>query len=78
MGNNIHDAIGDILEKGVKIHAIIAYYKYVLMSMAHDLSMKKVNMALSVTRRVRRNAQTGHVIRMENVYPVRWKIWFTM
>lgn len=38
--------------------------------MAHALSVKKVNMAISVIRRVRHNAQTGHVIRMGNVYPV--------
>lgn len=40
------------------------------MSMAHALNARKVNTALSVTRRVLRNAQTGHVTGMENVYLV--------
>lgn len=70
MVSNVLDATGDTLEKGVKTHAVIANYKYVTMSMAHALSAKKVNMALYVTRRVRPNAQTGHAIRMGNVYPV--------
>lgn len=70
MVNNVLDATGDILEKDVRVHAIIANYKYVTMSMAHALNARKVNTALSVTRRVLRNAQTGHVTGMENVYPV--------
>lgn len=70
MVNNVLDATGDILEKNVRVHAIIANYKYVTMSMAHALNARKVNTAHSVTRRVLRNAQTGHVTGMENVYPV--------
>lgn len=70
MVNNVLDATGVILEKNVRVHAIIANYKYVTMSMAHALNARKVNTALSVTRRVLRNAQTGHVTGMENVYPV--------
>lgn len=35
MVNNVLDATGAILEKNVRVHAIIANYKYVTMSMAH-------------------------------------------